>query len=215
MATKRSTAEVMNTLVGDLQPVRRLAPPWQRAVLWIAAVTVIAALVVAKFAHVDAFVTRLHDPGVALECAGALATGVLSVVAAFHLSIPGRTPAWLGLPFAAYLLWFGASAYHCYRSWFADGGVVGTVEDSSQCFTFIVAASLPLSVVLFALLRRAYPLAPGPLGAAAALGVGGFAALLLQFFHPLYLVPVDLGAHTAAVALVVAVGALLGPKVLR
>jgi hypothetical protein len=212
---KPTTAQLTNALVSGLKPVRRLRAPWLRAMLWIVAVVAAFAAIALGLSNTADFAARMRDPGGALECATALATGITSVLAAFHLSVPGRSRRWALLPLAVSLLWLASGAFHCYQRWWVAGGQIGTLAGGLHCFKFIVGASVPLIALLFALLRRAFPMAPGALGAVAALGVAGFAAFLLQFFHPLEFGPVDFAAHIIAVIVVVAAGGLLGRRVLK
>ncbi|NJR64527.1 MAG: hypothetical protein HC772_03080, partial [Leptolyngbyaceae cyanobacterium CRU_2_3] len=47
-----------------------------------------------QFADLATFRLRNGDPRVAIETTAALLTGLAAVVAAFHLSIPGRAARW-------------------------------------------------------------------------------------------------------------------------
>src|SRR5271170_7038350 len=81
-----------------------------------------------------------------------------------------------------------------------DGWHIG---ESGACFLWIVAFGIPLALSLFIVLRRSHPIAPGPVGAMAGLGVASLAAFLLQFFHPFDVTFIDLSLHLAAVATVI------------
>jgi hypothetical protein len=92
--------------------------------------------------------------------------------------------------------------------------------ESYDCLMFILALSVPLSIVLVVMLRRAYSLRPALTAATGGLAVAAAAATLLNFFHPYDAAATDLAIHAAAVGLVVAVngvvgGTLLGRKARR
>lgn len=211
---KRTTSDLMRALVADLQPVEPLRPPVTRAALWIGAIAVTFAVVVLAFGDFRFLAVRLHQADFPLECMAAFMTGVLSVLAAFHLSIPGREQGWAWVPAISSAIWLACSGILSYQQWLAAGEPAESVFGSLRCFVFIAGSSVPLIASLFWFLRRSYPLAPVALGAAAALGVAGFASFLLQFFHMATPGPIDLSAHVAAVSMVVASGALLGRRAL-
>jgi len=204
------TEQLINRLVADIRPVRRLRPPLQRAALWLVGVAVLAAAAIGLFADLGVFVTRAHDPKLELELAATLLAGVTAVVAASYLSLPDRSPAWAALPLPFLALWLASSGYACWRHWLVIGPDSWAFGDSATCFRFILGVSLPLGASLFLMLRRARPLAPLRVAAVGGLGVAAIAAFLLQFFHPFDVTFMDLGVHLAAVALVIGVASVLG-----
>ncbi len=212
---KRSTRQLMDSLVTDLKPVKPLRSPGLRAAGWIAAVAVVAAALVVAMANLPAFAQRMSHPDFIAECAAALIAGLLSIVAAFHLSVPGYSPRWSWVPALSSLGWLICTGWASWHRWIMDGEPADAMFGSLQCFEFIVGVSLPLTATLFLLLRRSYPLAPLPLAAAASVGVAGIATFLLQFFHSTHTGPIDLGTHVAAVLVVISLGTLLGGRMLK
>ena len=98
-------SRLIGDLSADLTPVRRLAPPWLRAVYWLLAVLGLALVLIAirivfnwnSAAEVDPYVIP-----------GALASGItafLAAFAAFELSLPDRSSAWALLPLPAFAVW--------------------------------------------------------------------------------------------------------------
>jgi len=83
------------------------------------------------------------------------------------------------------------------------------VGESAHCFIFITAASVPLAIGLFWMLRRARPMGALTVAALGTLGVAATAAFVLQFFHPFDVTVIDLAFHLAAVGLVVLIGTVL------
>lgn len=197
------TEGLIAQLTDGLQPVKRLPPPGLRASLWLGVVALLGAAFVYYFSNLAMFMHRASDPKMALELTGTLLTGILAVFAAFQLSLPDRPLRWVLLPVPTFALWLFSSGYSCWRHWVVRGPGGWHSGESAHCFLWIVAFGVPLAISLFILLRRAHPLAPGPVAAMAGLGVASLAAFLLQFFHPFDVTFVDLGMHLAAVATVV------------
>ena len=197
------TEGLIARLTDGLEPVKRLSPPGLRAAIWLGIVAVLGAGIVFGFSDLSMFVRRIHDPKLALELTGTLLTGILAVVAAFELSLPDRPITWALLPAPSFALWLGSSGYSCWRQWIVRGPGGLAPGETAHCFLWIVGFGVPLAVALFLALRRAQPLAPGPVAAMAGLGVASLAAFLLQFFHPYDVTFIDLGSHLAAVATVV------------
>jgi hypothetical protein len=203
------TSELVTALAARLAPVRRLRPPALRALGWLALVALLAAWPVAHFAQLPVFLTRTAEPRVALECAATLLTGLAALLAAFSLSVPGRSRRWAWAPLPPLALWIAASGYGCLANGLGGGGPGDPLGESRRCFVFIVATSVPLAALLFAALRRARPLAPLPVAMTGALAVAALAAFVLQFFHPFDVTVIDLALHLAGVAVVTAVAAAL------
>ena len=168
-------------------------------------IAVVTALAVARFSNMPVFMGRASDPRMALELAATLATGLAGVIAAFHLSVPDRSRAWAfaPLPFAA--LWLGLSGLGCYRDWAEQTRNGWRLGESSHCFVFILATGLPLAALLVWRLRKSSPLQPRLTATVGAIGVCGLSAFILQFFHPFNVTLMDLGAHLAALLVLLAV----------
>lgn len=205
-----TTDQLIARLSADAAPVRRLRAPVWRAAAWLAAAAIAAAAGIAVAADPALFETRLAQPTAQIEMLSALVTGVVAVLAAFHLSVPDRSPAWMLAPLPALVVWIGSSGYGCYELLTRNAAGAWAPGSAVDCLRFILATSVPLAVALLPVLRRARPLAPAPVAAMAGLGVAALAACLLEFFHPVDVTVLDLAAHVAAVAAVVGVSALAG-----
>src|SRR5262249_12675207 len=155
------------------------------------------------FADMEVFHRRIADPALMLELAATIVTGAAAVLAAFNLSLPDRPAAWAFLPLPSFVLWVGSSGYACFRNWIVTGPTGWALGESANCFIFILAVSVPLSVGLLIFLNRAKPLSPLKTAAMGALGVSALAAAALQFFHPFDVTFLDLGVHLGTIALVV------------
>ena len=80
--------------------------------------------------------------------------------AAFQLSLPDRKASWALLPLPAVLLWIGASGMGCLRSWTIAEAYPMPPSGTEHCLLFILGLSLPLSLLLFVMLRRGFSLRP-------------------------------------------------------
>jgi hypothetical protein len=200
-------------LAADLRPVRRLRPPLFRALAWFAVLLALA-IGLAAFANLDAAWQRISAaPDLWLAVIGSTLTAILAAIAAFELSLPDAPRAWAALPLPAAVLWVAASGFGCLRVWVAPQSHVAVMSEARDCLMFIVFLSVPLSALLFVMLRRACPLYPGLTAAIGGLAVAAAAATLLNFFHPYDAAATDLVVHALAVALVVAANRMLGGRI--
>ena len=177
---------LIEMLAADLRPVRRLAPPSLRALGWLAAVGALAAAL-ACFADLGALARRLATaPDMWLAVVGSTLTVVLAAVAAFQTSLPDRKPAWALLPLPGLLLWIGASGLGCLRAWIVPGMHAASPAETRGCLVFILGVSMPLSVLLVAMLRRGYPLRPNLTAATGGLAAAVRDAITGARFSPAY-----------------------------
>ena len=208
------TARLIAALGQDLRPVRRLAPPWQRVALWLAAVVWLG-LLLSLFADFAALRARMQTPDMWLSQAGALATCLLAGWAALRTAIPGSSARWGLLPLPALCLWVGASGAGCMRLRSVPGTVPENPMHPVACLQFLLLISLPLAAGLGWMLARACPLRPGLTTALAGLASAAAAASLLVLIHPFDATMEDLLVHLAAVLCVVALTRLVGARALR
>jgi hypothetical protein len=202
-------------LAADLAPVRRLRPPTVRALTWLAVVAAIA-LVLAAFVDLSALTRRLAAaPDMWISALASALTAVLAALAAFHLSVPGRSRAWALVPLPSLILWIGASGAGCLRAWVIPGAHAANMGEAKDCLVFIIGFSVPLSAILVVMLRRAFPLDPGLTATMAGLAAAAAAATLLVLFHPFDAGATDLVAHAFAVAVVVVALRFLGGRSLQ
>jgi hypothetical protein len=205
--------QLIRGLAADLRPVRRLRPPLFRALAWFAVLLALA-IGLAAFANLDAAWQRISAaPDLWLAVIGSTLTAILAAIAAFELSLPDAPRAWAALPLPAAVLWVAASGFGCLRVWVAPQSHVAVMSEARDCLMFIVFLSVPLSALLFVMLRRACPLYPGLTAAIGGLAVAAAAATLLNFFHPYDAAATDLVVHALAVALVVAANRMLGGRI--
>jgi hypothetical protein len=206
---------IIQSLAADLKPVRRLPPPGQRVLLWLALVAALA-FILASVADRPAVAARLvAAPDMWLATVGSALTMVLAAFAAFQLSLPDRSQLWALLPLPAALLWIGASGAGCLRVWLVPGVHAAVLDDTKDCLAFILALSVPLSALLLGMLRRGHALRPGLTAAVAGFASAAAAATLLVFFHPYDASATDVAVHVVTVALVIIANRAYGGRMLQ
>jgi hypothetical protein len=205
-----TTPELIDMLCADAKPVRRLRPPLVRATLWLLFAGIVLVALAALLGTRPDLAERLRQPTFVGALAGALLTGVLAAVAAFHLSLPDRSRLWLLLPVPALLLWISTIGYGCLTDWVSiepEGVRLGT---TLECFVTLVLASLPLSLVLLVMLRHAARLYPTTVAMMGGLASAGIAATAISLFHELDASVMVLLWNLGAAALIVALGGIFG-----
>lgn len=205
-----TTPELIDMLCADAKPVQRLRPPLLRAALWLLFAGLVLVALAALLGIRPDLSERLRQPTFVGALAGALLTGVLAAVAAFHLSLPDRSRLWLLLPLPAVLLWISTIGYGCLTDWVSitpDGVRLGT---TLQCLATLVLASLPVSLALLMMLRHAARLYPTTVAMMGGLASAGIAATAISLVHELDASVMVLLWNVGAAALMVALGGILG-----
>ena len=214
MSSIRPFDDVIRDLGANLKPVKRLRPPIVRAATWLGFVALLA-VGLAMFADLRGIAHRLMGADdMLMAVAGSTLTFILGAVAVFQLSLPDRRPLWALLPVPGLLLWIGASGMGCLRTWIIPDTHDASMTESGTCITFIVGVSIPLSLLLVVMIRRACPLRPGLTAVVAGITSAAAAATLLNFFHPYDASASDLTIHLIAVVIVVVANHLLAGRLL-
>ncbi len=201
-------------LSADLRPVRRLSPPLWRAAAWLGAV-VAAGLGLACVADLPAMLDRLRStPDMSLAITGSVFTTILAAIAVFELSLPDRRASWALLPLPGLALWIAATGMGCLRTWVIPNTEVASLTEARGCFVFIVSLSIPLSILMVAMIRRACPLRPNLTAVIGGVAVAAGAATLLNFFHPFDAGATDIAVHVVAIGVVIGLNRLFGGRLL-
>lgn len=182
---RRSTSELIESLVADSAPVRPLRRPLWRATGWLMfAALLLLSVAVAQGLRPD-LPLKLHERVFLTGVVTAAATGGLAAVAAFIASVPGRSLRWLLLPLPALLVWTSMIGYGCLTNWIEIGPDGISPGETARCFATLVLTSVPLSLTLLIMLRHVARLAPVPVAMTGGLAVAAMTAVALSLFHPL------------------------------
>lgn len=209
-----STPELIEALVSDARPVRRLLPPLRRAGLWlIAPVSVFALLALGQGLRTD-FAQQLQNPAFVLGTLASLVTGMLAAVAAFMLNLPDRSRHWGWLPVPTLVLWVAAVGQGCLTHWVDIGPGGMQLGESARCLTTVLITSLPLSLVLFVMLRRGSLLRADSVTLTASLAVAAMSATAISFFHSIDASVMILITNLGTAGIIVLMGRLYGQRLI-
>lgn len=208
------TSDLIDSLVADARPVRRLRAPVLRAVGWLLfAALILAFIAIARGVRPD-LADKLGQPVFAVGVGAALLTGTLAAVAAFVTSVPGRSRRWLLLPLPALAVWMTTIGYGCLTDWVRIGPEGISPGETLRCFATLALAGTPLSLLMLAMLRHVARLAPAPVAMTASLAVAALSAAALSMFHPIDASAMILMWNAGLAMLFIVAGALCGPRLL-
>ncbi len=205
----------MDTLVECASPVRRLRSPLARAGSWLAFAGLILMLLAIGHGLRADLAERLHQPGFAASIAASLATGVLAGVAAFAISIPGRSRWWLLLPVPTLAIWIGTIGYGCLTDWVSIGPDGVRFGEALRCFATLVLTSAPLAIVLSVMLRYAALLRGGAVAMMGGLSIAAITSTALSLFHDLDATVMILVWNLGTAGLITGLGGIFGRPMFR
>ena len=209
------TLELIDALVECATPVRRLRPPLVRAGLWLAFAGLILALLAIGHGVRPDLAQHLQQPAFAVGIASALATAILSAIAAFAISLPDRPRWWLVLPMPALALWISTITYGCFADWVSIGPDGVRLGEEVRCFVLLVLTSVPLAIALVAMLRYAALLRGGAVAMMGGLAVAAITAAALSLFHDHDATVMILAWNLGTAALILGASGLFGRHIFR
>jgi len=106
-----TTPDLIEALAANVTPVRRLRPPLVRATLWLSFAAVVLVLLAVSHGARPDLAQRLQQPTFVVSIAASFLTGILAAVAAFLVSLPDRSRAWLLLQLPALMVWISSFVY--------------------------------------------------------------------------------------------------------
>lgn len=208
-----ATSDLIDRLAASAPPVRRLRPPLTRAACWLLSAAIILSLLAFGHGLRADLSQRLQQGGFVAGVTASALTGVLAAVAAFFLSLPDRSRLWLLLPGPALVAWLSMLGYQCLTDWVSLdlGGI--RLGETARCFATLVLTSLPLSLLMIAMLRYAALLRPTAAAIAGGLAVAAFTATGLSLFHALDAAAMILAWNLGTAALMLGLAGLLVRKI--
>lgn len=207
-----ATPDLIESLVADAQPVKRLRPPLARAAAWLLFAGAIVALLAASHGLRPDLGVRLSQGSFVTGIAASALTGILAAVAAFMLSLPDRSRLWLLLPAPALAVWVSTIGYGCLTGWIEIGADGVRLGDAVDCFATLVLISAPLSLAILVMLRYTALLEPARVAVMGGLAVSAIAATALSLFHSLDATIMVLMWNLGIAALFVGLASVLGRK---
>ena len=208
-----TTPDLIESLVSNAAPVRRLRPPVVRTVGWLSFAALMLALLAVSHEVRPDLALRLRQPEFVIAIAASLATGVLAATASFLLSIPGRSRMWLLLPLPALFVWAATLGYGCLVNWVSLQPGRLPFGDEAGCFALLVLTGVPLSLAMLIMLRHAALLAPTQVAISGGLAVAAVTATALSIFHDHDASAIILIWNFGTALLLVALGGLTGRRI--
>jgi len=201
------TLQLIDQLSSRAAPVRRMASPLRRTLVWLALALLVASGVSASFDVRAGWTRIMESPGATFEWAMSLLTGVLAAYAVFQVSVPGRDPRWAWLPLPIALLWVGGLGVGCLGDIAQNAGArLAFSTHGLECMRAITMTSIPLGLVLLLMVRHAGVVRPGRTALLAMLSAAALAASTVSLIHD--------GRESALMVLLWHVGAVLGLSLL-
>ncbi len=207
-----ATPDIIDSLVANAAPVRRLRPPVARAAGWLLFAALMLALLAVSHDVRPDLALRLRQPEFVIGVAASLATGVLAAIASFLLSIPDRSRAWLLLPLPALFVWVSTIGYGCLINWVSLQPGSLPFGEEAGCFALLVLTGVPLSLAMLIMLRHAALLAPTRVAISGGLAVAAVTATALSIFHKHDASAIILIWNFGTAVLLVALGGAFGSR---
>jgi hypothetical protein len=205
------TQSVIERLVAEAKPVKRLRSPAARTGLWLlVSAPLIALLVWLNGDMRSGLGDMLKGTCAQIEFFATIVTGVTAAYAALVASIPGRSQRILLLPLVPLALWFGAIGYGCWQDWTALGPDGLRIDAGLGCFKELITMGVLPSVVILVMLRRAMPMNRLGVAATAALAASSVSAVAMSLYHNQDTSVHLLVWHMGAILLLVVIAAILG-----
>jgi hypothetical protein len=195
------TRLLIDQLAAQAKPVRPLASPLRRTLLWVVMAAVVIASIVAVYGLRPGLAAELAALPSLIEWVASVLTGLLAAYAVFQISVPGRSQRWAWLPAPALVLWLSSLGWGCLRDAARMGSEAFALEmTSSECALAITMTSIPLGLVMLLMVRHAGVVRPGPTAMLSALSAAALSAAGVSLFH---------GGESALMVLLWHVGAVL------
>lgn len=179
------TPKLIDALVADAAPVRRLRPPLLRAGLWLLLAALVLGLIAVAHGVRPDLAERLRQPLFVIGMCTALATGVLAAFASFRISLPDGSRLWLLLPLPTLALWVTTIGYGCLTDWVSMSPGGPAIGEAVRCFATLLMTSVPLSIAMLVMLRYAALFRPFEVSMLGGLAVAALTAFALSLFHVL------------------------------
>ena len=210
------TDDLIALLAADTQPVPRRAAPRRMALALLAGLPVAGAIMLTFFGVRPDIGLAVHWPMFWFKLLFGMVIAAGGYVAVQRLARPGVRlgASWLGVAVPVVLVWAMAAMV---LAGAPEGSRMALVLGQTwrTCVASISFISLPLFVAAFVALSSLAPTRPAWAGACAGAMAGGAAAAVYALHCPELQAPFLAVWYVLGIAVPVAAGALLGPRLLR
>jgi hypothetical protein len=209
------TDALIRELADEAQPIRPLAEPWLRALVWLA-ISAPPVFVVIWWHGLEgkAGMAATADLRMTIEWLAILATAITAAIAAFSSSVPGASRRWLWVPVVPLAIWLLTVGQGCVEDYRAMGAAAFALRTDSDCYVpTVLAGIIPVAAIL-AMLRRGAPLVPRVTLALAGLAVAAVVNLAMLLFHVGDISLMVLVWHVGIVAIFAGLAGWAGPRLL-
>lgn len=209
-----NTERLIANLATDLAPVRPLRPPAVRAISWLAAELALLLAVALLHGFRPDLSAQFADPQFIVEWCAAGLTAVVTGVATFHVSIPGRESRWVEIAGAAIGVW-ALSLISGVVAEIRASGLDGIVMRTSwMCVEFLVGFGfLTIGGAMF-LVRTGAATNPVATVMLTAISVTALGSWDLELFHRLDTITELFVWHLSTIIIILAVTRAGGPSLL-
>lgn len=206
------STQLIDLLSTELAPVKRLRPPFVRALTWLLAVGLFLGIVVWVNGTRPDLGVQMQKIRFIAETAAILLTGIIAAFAAFTAAIPGA-PRWTVLaPLPPLLLWLALLGQGCMDD-IASGRFSWFI--STHCLVQIGWTGIVSGLPMLLMLRRAAPLHRLPLAVLAGLASASLAAFAMSLYHGYDTSIVVLISHGLILSILVTGFGLIGQVTLK
>jgi hypothetical protein len=207
-----NTQALIDDLAAAATPVRPLARPELRALVWLGAALLVT-VVIMTIHGIDtaAFGAAISDPRMLGEIAATALTAVGAALAAFRSTVPGASRRWFWVPFAGLAVWVLLTGSGCAADYARIGPAAFDLRLDTACFVPGAAIGAVLTVLVVAMLKRGAPLVPRLTLIFAGMAVAATVNLGLLLLHEGDVSIMLLIWHTGYVAALAAIGAWVAP----
>lgn len=211
-----NTDQLVLSLGSNVSPVRRGMIARRIALGLIAGGAVTLGIVVLKLGFRPDLAIAMHGFAFWMKWTYTLSFGVIAILATAHLARPeARRPRWLGLLAIPLVALAVLAIGELIRTPLSGWPELWMGLSWRICSTWLATLSLPIFAGLMLAFRNLAPTRLRLTGAVAGFSAGAFSATLYSLHCPEVSAVFVLTWYTLGIAVAAAIGALLGPKLLR
>jgi hypothetical protein len=181
---KVKTTQLIRELANDAKPVRSVARPYTRAVIWLAlSIAYVVVLLLVIPIDNDASL-QFRDDLFIVEQVAASATAISAAFVAFTSGIPGYSHRWTKLPLLPLGVWLVTLGPGCVKELNQSGIQHLPLGHDPWCVPFILLFGAVPALAIVIMLRRGAPLAPYTTAAFGGLAAAGLGNVGVRMIHP-------------------------------